>query len=1209
MADTSIEIIMGRAGSGKTHRCLSDMVRIMKSAPLSKPLFIIVPDHDTYRVECSLAEMMGGENGFGFVGAQVLGFRRLALQTIQTAGGEMPQAVSELGRRLMIKKILLDKEAEFCSFGGAVRQSGFVGELSSLVAEFKSYGVVSAYREHKEKFENREQLRQKLEDMDILQTAYDAALKSGETVYSDMEELMKELLFLVPDSLMFAGAEIWIDGFAFFEPLELEIIKSLYKRGCKLHVTLNIDRLEAESGELSIFQRQRDTYRNICKIAAGKVENTVMKGKKPRYAGVSAEVLSEIEEKLFSLNTQVQEKSFNEEECSNIRLVEAANRRQEIELMAADIRRLCREEGYSYRDIAVLIRDWNDYGFMLPLVMADYSIPVYCDRKVPAIDHPLAELIVSVLGIFTGSKDGWRYESVFRALKTGFFPASEDEIDILENYVVEFGIKGKKWFDDSPWPYYRNQRGEEAAEEESREEEQLRIINDIRSRVVEPLKKLSQVVLDEKSTVGDISAGLYSFLTDLAVPEKLNNWAVEAEESGDPEKARRHQLIWNQILNLLEEMTKTIGGERLEEDNKANLKNYSRIIVDGINHISFSMVPPGLDYVTVAAFDGNSMDNIKAVYVLGVNAGIMPKGVSEPLFISREERNELEELLEIKLPGGRIEEESLKERYTLYRGFTRMREYLWVSYSLADGEGNALLPSQIIERLERLVPSVKQNKLTVGDTGLVAVPGEEERLHIWQLANKRQAAVKLAGAMRELRRNSNNGEDRNNEFTGNDLIWPIVFDKLIVNFEENDKSDSLLNCVIDGLTMSAGAVGIDRGLARELYSAGKKLRGSVSSIQNYYGCPFRYYAQRGLRLRKRDEFSFAAVDKGNLLHGVMELFAEEIKKRNKSELKDADCTQLAKELTEKAAQNIHNRILLRDEQMKGLLSRIEMTAERAISQLMKLSVSSAFETAAVEKEFTCPGKGQDAEAWQLADGITMELQGKIDRIDTMEHQRESGDVNGYVLVIDYKTGSTALALKDIYDGQNLQLITYLMAAMELRPGKLKGITIIPAGLYYFYLKNRVIPQDALDAEKAALESAKEMRLAGWTLDDDEIMDLISRGQQCVDVKKSTVSRGAKKVNKNAQSEEFFGAVQQFVREKLLTAGREIIDGKNEAHPYFSSAKKNSCLYCDYRSVCGFDVQIDGFDYRYAAGLTDEEIKAQILEALSDSQSNKEEVKK
>ena len=1207
MADSKIEIIMGRAGSGKTYCCLSAMAEKMKSAPLSNPLFIIVPEHETYRVERSLAEFMGEENGFGFVGAQVFGFRSLAMQAIQSMGGNLPQSVSELGRRLMIKRILLDKEGEFTSFGKSIRQSGFVGELSSLICEFKSYGVIKAFREQKGKFEDRKQLKHKLEDMDILQTAYDAALKSGDTIYSDLEELMKELLFLVPECPMFEGAEIWIDGFAFFEPMELETIRALYKRGCKIHVTLNLDQSIKEIGELSIFYRQVETYQSISRLAGGRIINTFLCDGKPRYIGASGAVFSRIEDSLFSLNKSGFESQAVEDDCKNIRLVEAANRRQEIELMAADIKRLCRDEGYSYSDIAVLIRDWDDYGFMLPLVMADYSIPVYCDKKQSAIDHPLADLIVASLNIFVGNRGGWRYESVFRALKTGFFPADEDEIELLENYVIEFGIKGKQWIDDKPWPYYRNQHGEDEAEEASAEEELLGKVNDIRSRVTTPLKKLSDLVLDEKATVGDISKGIYDMLIDLNVPETLKNWSATAEECGEPEKARRHKLIWNQLLNLLEELTKTIGDERLEEDSKANLKTYSRIVLDGISRICFSMVPPGLDYVTIAAFDGNSMDNVRAVYVLGVNSGIMPKGAAEPLFISRQERNELEELLDIRLPGRKIEEESLKERYTIYRGFTRMREYLWISYSLADGKGDALLPSPIVSKLEKLVPCIKQEKFSVGDTGLLSVAGEEERLYPWQLANTRQAVVKLSSALRELQRESRSAGDKDCSISGSKMVWPIVFDRLIENGEMNDK-DSVLNCVIDAMTVSAASDGLGCELSQNLYAAGKKLRSSVSSIQDYYSCPFRYFAKRGLRLKQRDEFSFASVDKGNLLHSVMELFAEEIGRTDKSSLKDIDSEKLAKELTERAAQNIHNRILLRDEQMRGLLARIRMTAQMAINQMLRLSVSSAFETSAVEKEFTCPAKGEPVDHWKLTDDITMELCGKIDRIDTMEREDNSGEKHGYVLVIDYKTGSTALALKDIYDGQNLQLITYLMAAMELKPGNLKGITIVPAGLYYFYLKNNVIDQKDFDAEKAALESARIMRLSGWTLDDDEIMDLISERQLCVDVKKSTISKGEIKANKNAQSEEFFSAVQEFVREKLLSAGKGILEGKHEANPYFSNAKQNSCNYCDYKAVCGFDAYLDGFDYRYSTGLKDDEIKKCILNAREKNKAGREEAK-
>ena len=52
-------------------------------------------------------------------------------------------------------------------------------------------------------------------------------------------------------------------------------------------------------------------------------------------------------------------------------------------------------------------------------------------------------LITSAVEIFTKN---FSYESVFRYLKTGLLDIEVEHIDILENFIIETGIKGKrKW--------------------------------------------------------------------------------------------------------------------------------------------------------------------------------------------------------------------------------------------------------------------------------------------------------------------------------------------------------------------------------------------------------------------------------------------------------------------------------------------------------------------------------------------------------------------------------------------------------------------------------------------------------------------------------------------------------------------------------------------------------------------------------------------
>ena len=1220
-SEKSFEIIMGRAGTGKTYSCLSEMAEKMRGEPLGAPLIIIVPEHETYRVEKELCDLMQ-DKGRGFMRAYVLGFRRLAYQVFAFDGLKQEKEISELGRQLRIKRILMTNE--FKSFGRGAKQPGFISEISSLLVELRSYGVIDRYRELKacEGFSKEAAtVWQKLADMDELSAQYDSLLRDAEDgtpLYSDEYRLMQRLLTAIPGSSFFEGAEVWVDGFTFFEPMEQAVLKAIMDRGCPIHLSITGDK-KGKQEELSIFHRQQDTCRRLTsdreKYALGNPSSWVVLSDNKRFSeGNSAFQL--LEEQLFSFKP-VSNENKEELDLSGICLVEAANRRREIELAAADIRRLCREKKYHYSDIAIITRDMEEYGFLLTRVLKDYDIPCYCDEKISAIDHPLAELLGSVLQIFTGSRGGWRYEDVFRALKSGFFAPEPDEIDLLENYAVEFGIRGKsRWTTDAPWEAYRGRKEGEAPSEA--QQEYLSRINDIRYRAAAPLKHLDSVLKNGGLSVREISSALYGFMTELGVQQKLDMWAREESEAGRQENARRHERMWNQVIALLEEISQALGDNILDENPVECLKAYRQLLMDGIGRINFSLVPPGIDYVTITSLDNNSLDNIKAIYILGVNAGIMPRGGDTCGFLSREERQQVNELLEVSMPNVKMEDQSLRERYTLYRAFTRMREYLWVSYALMDGGGNALMPSEIISRIYDVLPGIKKKRLSVDDLGLLQI-GEQEaphkdendivckegaKLHSWQLADSRQAVIKLAGALREIKERtvltSRSGQGKTSEggnydnavgLTEAEMMWTSVYKAV------HEKTDGKLFEKLKRSLFANGSTNLEPELAHKLYlkekGGNRYISGSVSSIESFNSCPFRYFAQRGLKLRNREEYGFGVADKGVLLHSVMENFIGGLLKKT-IDIDNWDSEKLADELTENAAADVRNRILMQDDRMRGLLKRIKTTARVAIDRLKELSVDESqgkFSPCGVELRFgsnnndtAMDGRKISTAACRLKleEDITLRLTGVIDRLDVMKDE----EGKEYVLVIDYKTGEKTLSLIDLNDGQSLQLITYLLLAKSLKGSKEK-ITLMPAGACYFHIFNPSVDGEKLAIKKliennpaasrneivyreAEEDHRKMLKFSGWSIPDSEISGTTTK------------------------SAEFFDRVCELAEDRLILAGREILSGKIAVNPY-RGEHKDACKYCDYRDVCGFDEKVEGYFTRRPDRRDDKELEELLMD--------------
>src|SRR5947207_2301295 len=91
--------VIGRAGSGKTHRCFTAIVDAMRREPLGPPIYWILPKQATFVAERQLtcASGLGG-----FCRARVCSFDQLGLDVIADCGGSAIPQVTDIGRRMIL---------------------------------------------------------------------------------------------------------------------------------------------------------------------------------------------------------------------------------------------------------------------------------------------------------------------------------------------------------------------------------------------------------------------------------------------------------------------------------------------------------------------------------------------------------------------------------------------------------------------------------------------------------------------------------------------------------------------------------------------------------------------------------------------------------------------------------------------------------------------------------------------------------------------------------------------------------------------------------------------------------------------------------------------------------------------------------------------------------------------------------------------------
>ncbi len=1176
-----LDFIIGRAGTGKTYACLQAMQQEMTERPLGSALVLLLPEHMTYKTERELATMMK-KTGQGFFRAYVFGFRRFARQILVETGGDLPR-ISDVGRRLLLQKLLLQhqKDKDLTVFARAARQRGFTETLSETIKEIKSYRLsTDILRQAADMVgTGQERLSGKVRELSTLADEFAAALAGRK---NDAEDLMNLLAEKIPQAELLQGAEVWIDGFVFFNPQEMNVLAAILAVADKVHITLpmmgetlpdgrvNFQLMENKS-ETGLFNRSYRTMENICRLLqelepdkASFWQPVTLLTKNYRAHNPA---LGWLEAKLFG---QVEAAA---EAPEDLQLVEAANRRIEVETAAADILRLVRERGWRYREIGILIRNTEDYDGILPLVFQDYGIPFFQDGRRHSIHHPLAELLRSGLEVV---QKGWNYENIFRCLRTGFFPLVQEDVDKLENYVLEFGLRGRKrWLQAEAWNWRRRYsltEGEEEADAET--QQRLALLDGLRRQAVAALDNFDKSIRQAENVTGQVQA-LYDFLVALEVPAHLAKWQEVAEGEGRLAEAAEHRQIWTDIMAFFDQLVEISGQEKL------SLSDFAAVLGDGLDAVSLSLIPPGLDYVTVASFDQNSLAGTRAVYILGANAGVMPRRIADNGMFTDADRLHLSEAL-AKMPTAKGEtpvisrggqERSFGERFLLYRGFTEASDYLWISYSLADEEGSGLQPAALVGRLRHCFPALP----------LLSIPLETLGRHdMLQLAAPGPAVSGLASALRGQR-----DEGRMDEFWQDVYNWALSQEHL----------QRPLKLALAGLSPQAQVENIPQELARAIYLRGKFLRGSVTQFEQFRRCPFAHFASYGLKLAERRTYEFRHMDLGQLLHEVIREYGEMVARdygRRWQDVPEEQRADICHALVEEIAPRLQSEILLSRPDYRHYKRRMEATALQAVNHLSAWAAMSEFQPAYFEEGFGHAGDKVHLTPLPLGNGFSLSLTGQIDRLDV--HQE-----NPYFLVLDYKTGQAAINLFEVYYGLKLQLLVYVLVAQELLKQQ-DNKERLPAGILYALLHNPTLTTDIrLSEEEMADKIRKKLTMPGWVLADMDVIRSIDASMEHIKPK----AKDSGELTKATVSGHYIRTPQEFelmlgyVDYILKDTGRAILAGDIRVNPIRKekNAERTACTYCNYRVLCGFDMGIEGYAYHDVGNFDEEEMERRMAEKI------------
>ena len=766
-----------------------------------------------------------------------------------------------------------------------------------------------------------------------------------------------------------------------------------------------------------------------------------------------------------------------------------------------------REEGYRYKDIVVLTADLDSYQNELEKSFDDLHIPYFVDVNRKLLNNPCIETLLSVLKMI--QKD-FSYDMVFRYLKSGFSNFTMEEADFLENYVLACGIRGfARW--NRPFA------SKLFSDEDVGRAEALRI------RFIEEVGTLKTGLKRRGSTVKRKLIYLYEFLETLDVEGKMVKKQEMFEASGDLIAAATYAKVYEQVIDLLEQMAEILGEEKLSYD------DFLSVLESGLEEMQIGVIPPSLDQVMIGDMKRTRTEEVKILFFLGINEGVIPAANGGGGVVNDHQREVLETYGINLAPG--IKQSAYMEQFYLYLTVSKPTDRLYLSYRMMDAAGNNNRPSYFIERIQRIFPKLK-------------VTMQEEEVQTGY--TREEALDQMILCLQEMEFDERDDDPEK-------MKWMQTLYHALKELEP-------VGDYVDARFYTNQALPLSKELIHDLY--GDTISGSVTRMEKFAGCAFSHFMQYGLRLRKRLVYEILPTDMGKVFHKTMELVG---KRSDWKFADDASRDEFVELMVEQAVTDIQKELFEsshRNEYVLERMKRISKRAVRAMEQHIKRGdfTPEEYEIAFGEENHL------DSMTFALEDGEKMFFSGVVDRMDSIED-----DENKYLKIIDYKSGKQKFDFAKIFHGLQMQLIIYMNAMMELYEKK-TGKRVYPAGMFYFHMDDPIVNvEHENEAEDKIL---KDLKMSGVVNEDFQLIDHMehtgSEGYLTLPVR--ATKNGYDKRSSVLNTTQLFN-LGRIVEKKMTELGNSLMHGDISIKPYEYEGRK-PCEYCEFKNICAYEDGVD-----------------------------------
>ena len=1110
------KLLLGRAGTGKTTAVLNRLCE----AGRERPQVLLVPEQMSHETERALCAAGGPQINLR---AEVLSFSRLANRIFQRAGGLGEEELEPGGRLLLMYRAVQNTATQLKVYGRPSRRPAFLTSLLATADELKSCRVLpEVLIQAGEEAAGPE--GDKLRDLGLIFGEYDAL--TARTALDPRDRLTR-----AADKLRACrwgeGMDFWLDGFTDFTPQQGELLRLLMAQGRSMTVTLTCDRLGEDEG--SIFAPARRTANMLIRMARTEGISWEVEHLLERDTGKQRPLVL-LEKALFAGDSPAPSP------CGEaVELFQAAAPRSEVEWTAARILRLVREEGYRFRDIGVAARDYGAYRDLVESVFGRYGVPVFSSAMTDILEKPVLALVTAALDTTAG---GYRYDDVFRYLKTGLTDLTQEDVDLLENYVLKWDIRGSRWTQSKDWTWHPKGYGMKWTEEDRAF---LARVDGARRQAAGPLETLRR---NPVKTGRGQAVALYRFLEEIGLPERLEERVELLHQRGQPVLAEEYRQLWDILCGGLEQCA------RLLEETSMELEEFALLFRLVLSQYDVGTIPVSLDRVTAGETTRQTGHRVKALFLLGADDASLPQVGTAPGLLSDDDRALL---AGYGLELAQSQRDMLyREMTTIYQICARPSQKLAVTWPAQGPDGEERRPSFLIQRLRLIFSDLKP----VREGDLKGSFRLEAPMPALEQAGRSQAA------RRALERLPNFGPQ-------------VARLDRAAAWERGRLSRQAVN---------------------RLY--GRRVAMSASRMDKYKSCHFSYFMRYGLAAEPRKPAGFTAPEYGTFVHYVLEQVLQDEMFSQSAVPEEADARKrklhrLTKQAVDRYAAEELGGLEGQSARFQYLFRRLLRSVQAVVDNVAEELLCSRFRPISFELGF---GAGKDGEAPALPPveltyhGVTISITGFVDRVDGWVD-----DGRLHLRVVDYKTGRKTFDLTEVWNGLGLQMLLYLFT-LEERGRELYGLPVEGDGVLYLPAREAVIRGSrAMSGEELRKKVDKELTRSGLVVSDRRVLDAMeTRGAEGYRFLPLRVSKTTGEISGDAlASAEQLGRLGKHVQRVLEDICSELAGGSIAADPFWRGPEKNACRFCDYAAACHFEPGRGGDCKRWLNHVSAEEFWEQV----------------